>query len=99
MEVVDADLVEDKEYALLGSKPANRVEALLGKLKAARRSKERAYNPSKELIHTTNRYVRRVEKIFIKLSMPQPYNLDRINYVGIITFDTTEHSGSFAENC
>ena len=69
MEIVDAELIEDKQYALVGSKPANRAKALLGKLKAARRSKERGYNPSKELIHTTNRYVRRVEKIFTKLSI------------------------------
>ena len=62
--LVDAQLIEDKQYASMGKEPADRVKALLGKLKAARRSKERGYNPSEELMHTTNNYVRRVEEIF-----------------------------------
>ena len=32
--------------------------------------KERGYNPSEELINTTNTYVRRVEKIFKNLANP-----------------------------
>ena len=70
VELVDAQLIKDKQYALMGNSPANRVKALLGKLKATRRSKERGYNPSKALIHTTNTYVRRVEKIFKNLPKP-----------------------------
>jgi hypothetical protein len=41
VEIVDAELIEDREYTLMGKKPEDRVKALLGKLKAGRRSKER----------------------------------------------------------
>jgi hypothetical protein len=70
VKIVDGELIQDKEYAAMGKNPAERVKTLLGKLKAVRRSKERGYNPSKELKHTTNTYVRRVEKIFKNLSKP-----------------------------
>ena len=46
---------------------SDRVKTLLGKLKSMRRSKERGYNASKELRHTSHKFVRRVEKIFKKL--------------------------------
>ena len=54
----------------MGKEPQDRVKNLLAKLDSVRRNKERGYNPSKELMHTTNRYVRRVEKIFKKLPKP-----------------------------
>ncbi len=46
---------------------SDRVKTLLGKLKSMRRSKERGYNASKELRHTSHKFVRRVEKIFKNL--------------------------------
>jgi len=67
VEMVDADLIEDKEYASMGKNPADRVKALLGKLKASRRGKERGYNPSRELSHTAHKFMRRVEQIFKNL--------------------------------
>ena len=68
--IVDADLIEDKQYASMGKKPADRVRTLLGKLKSMRRSKERGYNISKELRQTSNKFVRRVEEIFKTLPKP-----------------------------
>jgi ParB-like chromosome segregation protein Spo0J len=41
VEFVDAEPIGDKEYALFGSKPANRVKKLLGKLHSATSSKNR----------------------------------------------------------
>jgi len=67
VEMVDADLIEDKEYASMGKKPADRVKTLLGKLKASRRGRERGYNPSRELSHTAHKFMRRVEQIFKNL--------------------------------
>jgi len=67
VEIVDAELIEDKEYASMGKNPADRVKILLGKLKSMRRSKERGYNVSEELRHTSHKFVRRVEKIFKNL--------------------------------
>ena len=34
MEIVDAELIEDKEYASMGENPANRAKALPGKLRS-----------------------------------------------------------------
>ena len=70
MEIVDAELIEDKEYASMGENPVDRVKALLGKLKSVMRIEERGYNPNKELRRTSNTYVRRVEKIFKNLPKP-----------------------------
>ena len=38
VKIVDAELIEDKQYAAMGKKPADRVRTLLGKLKSMRRS-------------------------------------------------------------
>ena len=54
----------------MGKKPADRVKTLLGKLKSMRRSKERGYNISEEIRHTSNKFVGRVEKIFKNLPKP-----------------------------
>jgi hypothetical protein len=70
VEIVNSDLIEDKQYALMGSNPANRVKALLEKLNSVMRIEERGYNPNKELKRTSNTYVRRVEKIFKNLIKP-----------------------------
>ena len=71
VEMVDAELIKDKEYASMGAKPAERVKALLGKLRSMRRNKERGYNANKELIHTSHRFVRRIEKILKKFFIPR----------------------------
>ena len=36
VEIVDAELIEDKEYLSMGDKPADRVKTLLGKLDSVR---------------------------------------------------------------
>jgi len=69
-EIVDAELVEDEEYAAMGKKPADRVKTLLGKLDSMRRSKERGYNVSEEIRNTSNKFVGRVETIFANLPNP-----------------------------
>ena len=51
VEIVDAELMEDKEYASMGKNPADRVKTLLGKLDLVRRSQERGSSVSKQSIH------------------------------------------------
>ena len=46
MEIVDAELIQHKEYAGMGKTPADRVKTLLDKLDSARRSKHRGYEIS-----------------------------------------------------
>ena len=67
VEIVDAELIEDKEYASMGKKPADRVKTLLGKLDSVRSSQERGSevsSPSKALFH---KFVEQVDQIFQNL--------------------------------
>jgi len=64
VELVDAELIEDKQYASMGKNSAKRVKTLLGKLDSVRASRERGskvINHSEQLFHT---FVEHLEKIF-----------------------------------
>jgi len=70
VEIVDAELIKDKEYASMGKKPADRVKSLLGQLDSIRRSQSRGSEisfSSKALSHT---YMGQVKKILKNLSKP-----------------------------
>ncbi len=65
-----AELIEVREYASMGEKPADRVKTLLGQLDSVRRSQVRGSDvsgPSKALSH---KFVGQVEKIFKNLPKP-----------------------------
>ncbi len=64
VEIVDAELIADKEYASMGKKPQVRVKALLGKLDSMRRTKDRGYNVSEEIRNTSHKFMGRVERKF-----------------------------------
>ncbi len=68
--MVDAELIEDREYGSMGKKPADRVKTLLVKLDSVRRCKERGFNVSEEIKCTSNKFVGRVRKIFANLPKP-----------------------------
>jgi len=59
----------------MGNKPAGRVKTLLGKLDSITCSKERRYNVSDEIRHTSNKFVGRVENIFANLPKPLEWRL------------------------
>ncbi|GAJ05277.1 unnamed protein product, partial [marine sediment metagenome] len=70
VEMVDAELIEDKEYASMGKNPADRVKTLLGKLDSVRSSQERGssvFSQSKVLFH---KFMEQLEKIFKNLPKP-----------------------------
>jgi len=67
VEMVDAELIEDKQYASMGKKPADRVKALLGKLHSITNSKDRGSKVSKENEALLNKFIQQVEKIFKNL--------------------------------
>ncbi len=70
VEIIDAELIEDKQYAAMGKSPADRVKPLLGTIDSVRRSRERGFNPAKEAKQTSHKFVGRVEKIFKNLPNP-----------------------------
>jgi len=70
VEIVDAELIEDKEYASMSNKPADRVKTLLGKLDAVRTSKARNSEISREAKLLFYKFVEQVEKIFKNLPKP-----------------------------
>ena len=67
MEIVDAELIEDKEYASMGKKSAERVKKLLGKLNSIVNSKTRGSKVSKEADSLLHKFMQQVEKIFQNL--------------------------------
>ena len=46
VEIVDAELIEDKEYSTMGKNPVTRVKTLLGKLDSIRATNDRGSNVS-----------------------------------------------------
>ena len=70
MQIVGAELTEDKEYASMGKSSADRVNILLGKLDCVRRSKELGYEGASEGKLTSNKFIGSVQEIFKNL--PQP---------------------------
>jgi len=49
VEIVDAELIEDKEYLSMGDNPADRVKTLLGKVDSVRGSQKRGSEVSNSL--------------------------------------------------
>ena len=43
---MDAELIKDQEYSIMGRTPVDRVKALLGKLNSIRRSEQGGYEIS-----------------------------------------------------
>ena len=70
VEIVDAELIEDKKYASMGERPADRVKTLLGKLDTMRRGKERGYIVTNDTKLTSGKFAGRIERIFEKLLNP-----------------------------
>ena len=67
VEIVDAELIEDNEYASMGKKPTDRVKALLGKLHSRICSRRRGSKVSEETELLYSKFTIQVEKIFKNL--------------------------------
>ena len=72
-EIVDAELIEDTQYASMGKKPANRVKTLLGKLDSVRRSEKLGYEVASEAKLTSNKFIGSVQEIFKDLPKPMKW--------------------------
>ena len=70
VEIIDADLIQDKKYATMGKTPVDRVKTLLNKLDSARRSKDRGYEISDQTAMTSHKFMGRVEQMFESLPKP-----------------------------
>ena len=70
VEIVDGELTEDKQYAAMGKKPADRVKTLLGKLDSVRRTQERGSSVSRQSKSLSHKFMGQVEKIFKNLPKP-----------------------------
>ncbi len=86
---MDAELINDKEYASMGKNPANRVKTLLGKLDSMRRSKERRSIVRGKTRQMSNKFVGQVEKIFKNLPKPLEW-LSFLNHDLPILMNTSE---------
>ena len=70
VELVDSELADDPEYALMGPNSVDRVRALLGKLDSVRSSQERGSNVSARPKALFYKFVEQVEQIFRDLPKP-----------------------------
>jgi len=70
VEIVDAELIEDKEYASMGKTPTERVKTSLGKLHSISISKKRGSKVSKNADLLFNKFIKQVERIFKNLPKP-----------------------------
>ncbi len=70
MDIVDAELINDKEYASMGKDPTGRVKKLLGSLHSITNSKSRGSQVSKKSELLLNKFIQQVEKIFKNLPKP-----------------------------
>ncbi len=73
VEVVDAELIEDKAYVAMGKTFLEWVKTVLRKIDSARRSRERGFSPEKKTEEASNKFIRRVEKIFNNLLNPMDW--------------------------
>ncbi|MBL7203210.1 MAG: ParB N-terminal domain-containing protein [Desulfobacteraceae bacterium] len=70
VEIADAELIEDKEYAAMGKTPADRMKTLLGKLHSLTSSKNRGSQVSGKGKSLLRKFAQQVEKIFLNLPKP-----------------------------
>jgi len=85
VEIIDAELIEDKEYAAMDNTPEGRVKTLLGKLHSIAISKKRGSNVPKNGISLYNKFVKQVEEIFKKLPKPLEWISFYVNDLPLIT--------------
>ena len=70
VKIVDAELIEDKEYLSMGDNPADRVKTLLGKLHSIENSKYRGSQVSNKSKLLLNKFIQQVDQIFKNLPNP-----------------------------
>jgi len=70
VDFVDAELIEDREYALMGKIPTDRIKTLLGKLHSAKSSKFRGSEVSRKSELLLNKFIQQVDKILKNLPKP-----------------------------
>jgi ParB/RepB/Spo0J family partition protein len=67
VDIVDSELIEDKEYALMGKEPLDRVKKILGSLHSITNSKSRGSHVSKKSELLLNKFIQQVVKILKNL--------------------------------
>lgn len=70
VEVIDAELIEDRDYAAMGATPLDRVKIVLRKIDSDRRSTERGFSSKNVTKERSNKFIRRIEMIFSNLPKP-----------------------------
>jgi len=70
VDIVDAELIENKDYAALDNSPEKRVRKLLSQLDSVRRNEHRKYQRSSDSKKMSHKFVGQVEKIFQNLPKP-----------------------------
>ena len=70
VEIVDAELIQDKKYAAMGKTPADRVKELLGRLHSITNSKDRGSQVSRKAELLLGKFAQQLRNIFKNLPKP-----------------------------
>ena len=70
MKIVNAELIEHREYVSMGKNPVDRMKTLLDRLDSVRRSKQGGYKLSDAARETSHKFVGSVQQIFKNLPKP-----------------------------
>jgi ParB-like chromosome segregation protein Spo0J len=92
VEIIDAHLIENNEYIIMGSTPENRVNGLLSKLHSVCVSQNRKSIISENGLLLFNKFVKQVKNIFKKL----PKRLEWQSYLGPTPFPIVSTAFLFA---
>lgn len=99
VEMVDAELIEDSEYAGMGKDSVSRVAKLLGKLDSVRRSEERKSEVKKVAKDLSHKFMGQLESVFSTLPRPVEWRAFYNNDLPLVTkIDPTVRQWAIANN-
>jgi len=78
-EMVDAEMIGDKEYGSMGMNPVNQVKTLFGKLDSVRSSQTRGTEVSRQSELLLSKFTQQVDKIFKNLPKPLEWRTFYLN--------------------
>lgn len=85
VELIDAELIEDPEYAALGCAPEERVRELLGALQAVDTNGTAGRSVSRRASELTHKFMCNVEGIFAGLPRPMGWKSFYVNDLPLVT--------------
>jgi hypothetical protein len=85
VDMVDAELIEDEEYARTARTPAERVKWLLGRLDDVRRCEDRGSEVNSKAQHLSHKFMGQIDSVFRNLPRPTDWRSFYNNDLSLVT--------------